>query len=381
MARNERGFSLVELLVALVFTMMLMAGMAAVFRSSLSTFYSSGEKLSSERRNRMSLDLLSDDLNNAGMYLADLATPPSVTSENPPFRVIPSDPSEWTDTGVTMGGDQLLFYTDEPLPFEGRLDKGETAVRTAAELVSEGAAAEAKDYTYTIKCGESAYANQVKAGDIFILKDAWEVGYVSSATVDGSSVKVVAGSDPNAGVTGRGGSGLPSKSSHLDETRVLFVRPGQMVRYRIERLKLDPLQPDGIPCLVRDKGVYAGTAFTADAGSRQIITENVTGFRVLLSADSGKNWVGGSAYDAKKWADIRKGLDDQLAASGRADYTSTQGSEHWFRSIPVLVRVDVTTRTATRRTEFASTSTPSLAYKELTQSLVMVPRHFGLTMN
>ena len=46
----QRGFSLVELLVALVFTMVLMAGMANVYRASLSSFYTSGESISSVRR-------------------------------------------------------------------------------------------------------------------------------------------------------------------------------------------------------------------------------------------------------------------------------------------------------------------------------------------
>ena len=70
------GFSLVELLVALVFTMVLMAGMANVYKASLSAFYTSGESISSSRRNRMSVDLLVEDLNRAGMFLTDLSVPP-----------------------------------------------------------------------------------------------------------------------------------------------------------------------------------------------------------------------------------------------------------------------------------------------------------------
>ena len=50
---SQQGFSLVELLVALAFTMFLMAGMANIYKSSLSTFYTSGESVSSARRNRM----------------------------------------------------------------------------------------------------------------------------------------------------------------------------------------------------------------------------------------------------------------------------------------------------------------------------------------
>jgi len=67
-------------------------------------------------------------------------------------------------------------------------------------------------------------------------------------------------------------------------------------------------------------------------------------------------------------------------SSGRPDHQTTRASEHWFRSIPTLVRVDVSTRTATQRTEYSDTPN-TLAYKDLTQSLVFVPRHSGLTMN
>ena len=77
-------------------------------------------------------------------------------------------------------------------------------------------------------------------------------------------------------------------------------------------------------------------------------------------------------------------LDTQLSAgvgsvpaSGRAGFTTTRVSEQWFRLIPTLVRVDVTTRSATQRTEYGTTA-DTAAYKQLTQSLIFVPRHSGL---
>jgi hypothetical protein len=45
------------------------------------------------------------------------------------------------------------------------------------------------------------------------------------------------------------------------------------------------------------------------------------------------------------------------------------------------VRLDVTTRTAVKRSEYSATPLVNTAYKDYTQSLVIVPRHFGLTMN
>ena len=384
MARRNHGFSMVELLVALLFTSLLMAGMATVFKTSLSTFYTSGEKLSSLRRNRLALDLIADDLNNAGMYLLDLSTPPPVTSANQAFYVTPSASSSWTGTGVTQGGDQLFFYMDEPLPFEGKISATGTstaAFRTAAQLVEAEAQAGAADRTFTIECGDPAYASQVKSGQAFILKDFWEVGYVSGTpTYDDKKVTILAGADPNVAISGRGGSGLPSRNLHVDQAGVVFVRRGQMVRYSIQMRQLDPKSTTGLPCLVRDQGDYSGAGFVA-SGNSQIIAENVTGFRVFLSADAGQNWVGGSAYNDHTWADLRSGLDTQLATAGRPGYTSTQGLDQWFRSIPIAVRVDVTTRTATQRGEYATGTTPTLAFKEQTQSLVMLPRHFGLSMN
>jgi len=377
MGRRSRGFSMVELLVALVFTMILMVGMGAVFKASLTTFHTAGEKLSSQRRNNMSLDLLGDDLNNAGMYLTDLANLPSVSSGNPPFQIVPN-PS--TITGVTQGADELYFYMDEPLPFDGTLTSSASSTKSASELVASESAASSSDYTYTIDCHESAYAKQVAQGQTFIFKDAWDTGYVSATpVVSGTSVTVVAGASSSSAITGSGASGLPSKAKHITGSGVLFVKPAQLVKYSIQLLKLDPDSATGIPCLVRDQGAYSTSGFTADSALRQVITENVAGFRVYLSADSGQTWVGGSAYST--WSAVRTALNAQLATYGRADYLTTANSEHWFRSIPVVVRVDVTTRTARQRTEYSDSTTPTLAYKEQTQSVVIVPRHFGLTMN
>ena len=137
---SARGFSLVELLVALVFTMTLMAGMANVYKASLSSFYTSGESISHVRRNRMSMDLLADDLNQACMYLADLAVPPATSATMQPFFVWPNMPIEGSDDPATS--DELYFYVDQSLPFEGTLVTGTTQASTA-ELVLTGAAAEA----------------------------------------------------------------------------------------------------------------------------------------------------------------------------------------------------------------------------------------------
>ena len=103
--------------------------------------------------------------------------------------------------------------------------------------------------------------------------------------------------------------------------------------------------------------------FNRRAGSRNwwISSNTTTGFAA--------GWTAG----------IQAALDTQVAASTRADYTKTTGNASWYRDIPVLVRLDVTTRTATQRAEYSAANNV-LAYKNLTQSLVLVPRHFGLTL-
>ncbi|MBL0312622.1 MAG: prepilin-type N-terminal cleavage/methylation domain-containing protein [Holophagaceae bacterium] len=148
------GFSLVELLVALAFTGILMAGMAKVFKSSLSSFYTSGEILSSARRNRASIDLLYDDLNSAGMYLTSLSAPPAeVSAGSPAFAIVPNQalvPPGGPDDPVAA--DQLFFYLDQPLAFEGRI---KVAGNSASEIINVGGVVAATDSEFQVDCGGS----------------------------------------------------------------------------------------------------------------------------------------------------------------------------------------------------------------------------------
>lgn len=392
------GFSLVELMVALLFTGLLMAGMAQVFKTSLTTFYTSGEILSSARRNRASIDLLYDDLNSAGMYLTSLSAPPvEVNATNPAFSILPNQaivPAGGPDDPITA--DQLLFYLDQPLAFEGTIT---TAGRSAAEIIAAGGVVNTSaggDSEFKIDCGNPAYAKMLDPatpgsilyqaqhqtppqGLSMVFKDSWETLYFTSASISSSIVTINATGDAGVAMTGLGSQGTPARAKHIPGAAVLFYRPSQMVRYSIKMKQLDPQSATGIPCLVRDQGTYVAAGFVADPTQESIITENVSGFKAYLSADSGNTWAGlGAGYTT--WAPLRADLDAQLATKGRADFMTTQGNEHWFRKIPTLVRLDITTRTATKRSEYSTTPTTA-AYRELVQSLVIVPRHFGLPIN
>lgn len=382
------GFSLAELLVALVFTMVLMAGMANVYKASLSAFYTSGESLSSSRRNRMSVDLLVEDLNQAGMFLTDLSVPPAVSEAMPTFLILPNMHVDGHGDNDPDTTDELYFYVDQPLSFEGTLTAASTQ-RAAAELVAAETALTNADNTYTFSCDSVTYANQVAAGQVLILKDTWEAVSILSVTSSGSSAMVVTGPMPNASITGSGAAAPASRVRHLAGSRVVPIQPAQMVRYRIQMLQLDPSSTTGIPCLVRDQGGYSSTAFTASQ-AQQIIAENVAGFAVYLSSDGGQTWAGldpatgakalYSGYDAGWDTGIRTELDAQLMTSGRPGAKTTRIGPTWFRTIPVLVRADITTRTATRRSEYATNPTVA-AFRLQTQSLILVPRHSGLVLN
>ena len=380
---RARGFSLVELMVAVFFTLVLMAGLASVFKASLSTFYTSGEKLSSARRNRMSVDMLTDDINAAMMYLVDISIAPQgeVAPTNPPFYVLPNMPIAGAGASDPQTSDELYFMMDQALPFEAVLSPTSAAVLTLTHGVADESLPPPQ--IFTIDCKSAPYASMVKVGQYLGFKDDWSPDKI--VAVDRPSdetVTVTLGKDPVSEITGtEGGEG--QNFVHLPGSGVVFFQKHQMVRYRIQMLQLDPQNANGIPCLVRDQGTYSTAGFAADQ-PQQIITENVSGFKVYLSVDGGLLWAGlgqnAAGFTAGWDQGIRTQLDAQLAASGRPGYQTTRGDEFWFRSTPTLVRVDVSTRTATQRSEYANTPN-TVAFKDLTQSLVFVPRHAGLKMD
>ncbi len=385
---RQAGFSLVELLVAVLFIGILMAGMANVFKSSVTTLTTSSEGLSSSRRNRMSIDLLYDDLNSAGLFLTDLASPPKMGSANPSFYILPNVAVTGAAADDPQAADQLYFYLDQPLPFEGTLvatGSGGTAARSAAELVLAGAAPGTSDNTFTINCRDASYANMVKTGLSVVFKDAFETFSVAGVTVSGTTVTITTGTSLNVAVTGIGPSGAPTRAKHILNSDVMFFLPAQMVRYSVKMKLFDPQKATGVPCLVRDQGVYAPGGFVPDPAQESIVAENVSGFKAYLSADAGNSWAGyGKTYSgwANGWVSgIRAEVDTQLATAGRSEYTTTQGDDNWIRNTPTLVRLDITTRTATKRAEYSATPLTTVAYKDFTQSMVIVPRHFGLAMN
>jgi hypothetical protein len=364
---RSRGFSLVELLVAVLFTGLLMAGMATVFKASLGTFATSSEMLSSSRRNRMSLDMLYDDLNQAGALPTSLMLYPTVDPTIPPFIIRPNQ--AYTGTDVTNPlTDELCFYYDEILPFAGTLNKDVDS--TAMGTMATGAEVNFRD----------DQASQVQAGMVMISRANADFKRVI-AGVSGSSTLQLTFAGASEEVATPGAFSMGGNVRLLSGTEVLVVRPKRYARYTIQARNLDPENPGvGIPCLVREEVEYGRPFDAAEPSySTALITENVTKFKVYLSADGGRTWAGTGDPGPASWDEIAAGLNAQLAAVGRPGYTNVSSGSFWFREIPVVVRVDVTTRTVRQRTEYsANPAAGTPAYKEQTQSLVLVPRHFGL---
>lgn len=426
-SRNA-GFSLVELLVAMVFTALLMAGMAKVFQASLGTFYTAGEKMSSARRNRLSLDILYDDLNTAGMFLlpTDIAAgaPQSIpiSGANPLFAINPNVPvtikkgnADGSDMVVTS--DQLLMYSDEALSFEGTL-KGAIAGTNSlvATAVQSGTVATVPGVTtFTVDCGSLPQASQVQQGMALVFKDNLSgrgIANVSPGT--GNQVVITPSNTLQAAGGGSTGNTLLDPYGHLDGAKVLFVQVGQQVRYSIQPQFLDPNDTTkAIPCLVREQENYNPAGFVSYLSggapptvnySATIVAENVVGLKFYMSMNPGDMsktpnliWAGygytGTDFNAGilgAGGSAGAGtLNDQLTTYGVTGFNSipvqnaTTAARDlvWFRNIPVAVRVDLTTRTASARTEFnQTTSTPTLTYNTHQETLVLVPRHFGLSL-
>ena len=406
--RRQRGFSLVEMMVALVFISILMAGMATAIKSSVTTFYTAGEKLSSIRRNHSSLDLLYDDINAIGLYLQDLQAPPqNISATNPLFFVLPNQAVAGAPATGPQFADQVYFYLDQPFPFQGTLAPPAGGGVDQSTFVQSGAALATFAPGLTINCGGNAtssiYAQQVATAFNTLnepvnitLQDSYVTESVTAVTAPGvnsNQLAIQTGATANVGITGIGSVGGPPRNAHIAGASVLFYVPAQMVRYSIQMLQLDPQSNVGIPCLVRDQGNYSTAGFVANGNLQQVVTENVSAFKVYLSVNPGFltantpaqawapfNAIANAPNFAAGWTNgVLADLNTQLAASGRAGQTGTGSSLTWFRDIPLAVRVDITTQTATQRAEYSANGA-ALASKTFQQSLVMVPRNFGLPL-
>ncbi|WP_005033750.1 PilW family protein [Holophaga foetida] len=379
------GFSLVELLVALLFTSLLLAGMAKVFASSVKTFNTTNEVIGIQQNSRWAFDQINDDISQAGFIFPERTLPTSILNgAEPLFRIVPdqavtgllrvSDSNPGATEAEVLNADVLQFFTDVPLPIQGTW-----AIDTPGDDPNPGGISATAPTSAAVTCTVGAVGD-LQAGDVEIILDSgengkWEHPLVASTsgtsiTFETDAVKLAnyAASVMNPGITLSHKAGVP----------VYFVRPAQLVRYSVQALALDPSHNTvRVPCLVRQQAAYpiGGTVDWTTAAS-QVVAEDVAAFRVDISFDGGVSWARSGAAN---WGAIQTNANVQLATSGMAGFTSITDTSNidWFRSIPCLLRVDITTRTAMRREEY-NTAQGARAYRTRTQTLMIAPRNFGV---
>ena len=386
---QARGFSMVEMLIALLFTGFLMAGMAKVFQSSVMTYTAVNETMGAQRTNRWALDQISDDISQAGFIFPERALPNFMLSNtNVLFSVTPAQTvagvtriSDTNPTGTeteTVTTDILQFFTDIPLPVTGTW-----AVSTDGNDANPGGTPTAAPTTVTITLTQGS-ATDLRNGDVMVILDSgetgkWEHPVIASSTGSSSSATIALQTDlvQLANYTStpiNGGIAL----SHVGGVPVFFVRPAQLVSYSVQAVALNPSNASVLlPCLVRQQANYptAGAVDWATAAT-QIVAENVEGFVVDMSFDGGTTWVRPAATPS--WSTMQTNADTQLATAGLPGLKSIKDTANpdWYRGINCLIRVDITTRAPIRREEYSATA-GARAYRTRTQTLMISPRNFG----
>ena len=393
---RSRGFSLVELLVALVFISFMMAGMLRIYGSAIQGFAAANESAKAQRDNRWAQENLSDDLETAG-YFFYYTGRPAVTgisvssgSQNPlmlfPGKTItnkvadPANPSA-SPTNEVITFDELQFLRDDILPVTAQLSAQPTDSGSIGVTLSNGD------------------LSQVKAGDFAVLMDAapYQMILISGAPGSGTTgtvpLSTSAVQDPSTGAVI---SSSVLSLSHQSGADVIFIRAYQVVRYTILPLSLDPSNSNAtVPCLVRDEAPYpaggaliawpASTATSAQLAAanvtRTVVAENVTGLRFDMSLDQGATWTRGA-----DWSSTQTNLNAKLstlasatsnAGLGYASTTTDPANPLWYRNAPLLFRADVTTRTVLKRADYSATA-KTAAYRSRTQTFLVQPRNFGL---
>lgn len=373
------GFSLVEMMVALVFISILMAGMFNVFASTTSAFVTQTETMAVQRKARWGLSLLQDEVLEVG-YLMPVRVPGGLlagATVQPPLMM---QRTGYTPPGGTTPVDEFQMVYDIPLDVQG----------TATGAVAIGNTAMAVH----IPSGSAS----IQAGDmIFVQDSAWELLTVKSTAGTGTEITINIEGDPTKLLDPSYGTPLNPmvhasfEKAHLVGAPITVIRPLQIVRYAVVPRPLDPSDPANlVPCLVRQSQALVGNAgsiwapaLNTPAANEQVLLENVVGFAMDWSLDGGKTWLraGGAG---NTWASISTALDTALKASTsplvqQAGGAFNPSNPMWMNFAPLLIRIDLTTRSEIQRSEFnAAAATPTLAYRTRTETMFLSPRNFAL---
>lgn len=345
---QRRGFSMIELLVALALTGILMGGLSMVFKSTISSFYQSGDILGAQRRARWAFAPLEDDLRMAG-HMDGIAGEPTGLVY-PPFRISPGG------TGVTPL-DTVEFFMNVPVE--------------EARVLS---AINAGDQQMVLEpIGKGNFLS--KAGDYFYLRDGIhsEGGFLNGPPSNGVATLMDQGGINSLSASAFMGGRPLFQNNHLGGgvRTVMIMRPMQMVRYSIDNLKMDPdPAAPALPCLVRRQTDFSHfRPIQWNTVPYTMVSENVSSLQVDLSVDGGRTWT---RPGAQSWDQMRGRANETLPAGSQV-----VDSEFWFKRVPLLLRVDLRARTAVQRQEY-SPAGDALAFRERALVLMIAPRNCGL---
>ena len=377
----QRGFSLIEMLVAMMFIGILTAGMMRLYSSNLAGFQRVNDNISSQRRGRWALASLQDEVASIGYFAFVGFNNPaagsySVTSgTQEPFMILPgpvavqvnspdpANPSAPVISTLTPNPDELQYVSDLSLPIQATLATSSSV--TASGLI------------LNLQSGSLA---DLKAGDVVaILDNNFEQFFVKVPDTSGTTVVAdLVATTNNPNMSQAYPMVTPGSKAHLAGTPLAFYRPNVVTRYSIQALAWDPSNTAiTIPCLVRQQTSYpVGGSAVAWAGVPiEVIAENIDGFRVDLSFDGGANW---RRTGAANWDAIVNNISTALVPLGVTGVPARNTTNPlWFRTYPFLIRMDIVSRSAAPK---AAAGAITAAYVHRTQTLMVSPRNFGFPL-
>ena len=348
--RRPSGFSLLELMVALLFMGLLLAGMARVYLAGLAGWIRVNEDLAAQRALRWAMERIREDLLMAGHLF-----PPPEGRALDPGAFGPAPPGAFT---LTPGpaGDGLGLVMDGPLPVRAEL---------GAAIPGPGPeGAPAVDAPVLVR---PAAALAVQAGDLLLVQgERFEF-----ARVDLPAELPPGRDGPLRVVRADRAGGAAFAFPHPAGALVQVVRPLRQVRYAVVPLARavgrKALHGSGQePCLVRYE-----TAYGAARGAPELVAENVACFQVDYSPD--RTFPGVRGGDPAATA---RNLDARLRALG-IDPAIRSSDPFWCRTVGGLVRVRLEIRSPAARGDPAG-GAASPRHRVRGQTLVVAPRNFGL---
>ena len=357
--RRPSGFSLLELMVAVLLMGLLLAGMLQVYLASLDSWTRVNEGLALRRTLRLALDRIAEDLRMVGHLV-----PPAAMRA---LELAPGDDPQAQGGFMLVPGetaDELSFVLDVPVPVPAELGSA------IPEPAPEGAPGPAAPCTLQLRADR---AMGLESGDLLLVAgDRCEC-----ARVEGPAELSPgrAGSVPVVRADRAGGPVF--RHPHGAGAPVLAVRPLRLVRYAVVRMDLGPGRrrrgrDAGEPCLVRFETAYPPdraaprwerllAAAHGREGGHEVVAEHVAGFRVDYAPDGRFPGIRGSSR-----ADTAGNLEARLQAlHGRAEAATRDPL--WFHAAGGLVSVRLELRgPGSRRCPGAG------------ETQVVAPRNFGL---